>query len=180
MLKLQGKSIYLAALERADCRKLFEDNEYDFENPTDILYIGYSVEGADKWFEEIQAAQGKTHVRLGIFLNDGTVIGDIAMQNIDNRNRSCSIGMGIQKLENRNRGYGKQAVSLILEYGFCNLGLERITAGTLDCNISAKKSLEKLGFVLEGRERKAIYFGGVRHDRLCYAMLAEEYNGKQH
>lgn len=175
MLKLQGETIYLTALERADCRKLYEDAEYDFANPTDILYIGHSVEGADKWFDEIQSAQSKTHVRLGIFLNDGTVIGDVALQDIDRQNRSCSIGMGIEKLEYRNRGYGKQAVALMLEYGFCNLGLERITANTLDVNISAQKSLERTGFILEGRERKAVYFGGVYHDRLNYAILAEDH-----
>ncbi|MDD4124360.1 MAG: GNAT family protein [Eubacteriales bacterium] len=175
MYKLQGTSIYLAALERADCRKLYEDAEYDFDNPTDILHIGHSTEKSDEWYEEIQKSQGKTHVRLGIFINDGTVIGDVALQDIDWQNRSCSLGMSIEKLEYRNRGYGRQALLLIIEYGFKNLGLERITASTLDLNISAQKSLEKSGFMLEGRERKAVYFGGGRHDRLNYAMLAVEY-----
>lgn len=178
MYKLQGTLIYLAALERADCRKLYEDAEYNFENPTDILHIGHSTEKSDEWYEEIQKLQGKSHVRLGIFLNDGTVIGDVALQDIDWQNRSCSLGMGIEKLEYRNRGYGKQAVSLMLDYGFRNLGLERITANTLEPNISAQKSLEKLGFILEGRERKATYFGGKRYDRFNYALLADEWRGK--
>lgn len=175
MLKLQGQSIYLAALERGDCRKLFEDAEYDFEHPTEILSIGYSVEGSDEWFSEIQKLQGNTHVRLGIFLNDHTVIGDVALQDIDWRNRSCSLGMGIEKLAYRNRGYGAQAVALMLEYGLCNLGLERITANTLEMNVAAQRCLEKSGLTLEGRERKAVSFGGTRYDRLNYAILAEEY-----
>ena len=176
MLKLQGESIYLAALERKDCKKLYEDFEYDFDNPTEPLYIGQSMEQSDEWFEEIQKLQGKENVRLGIFLNDGTVIGDVALQSIDDKNHSCSIGMGMAKIENRNKGYGKQAVKLILEYGFRNLGMERITATTLEINISAQKSLEKLGFILEGRERKAVYFGGRRYDRLNYGFLSGEYS----
>ena len=177
MLKLQGKLLYLAAMEREDCKKVYEDFEYDFDNPTEPLYIGYSVEKSNEWFDEIQKLQGNTHIRLGIFLNDGTVIGDVALQDIDNKNRSCSVGMGITKIEYRNKGYGKEAVKLILDYGFNNIGLERIAANTLEINISAQKSLEKAGFILEGKERKAVYFGGRRYDRYNYGLLAEEYNG---
>ena len=175
MIKLQGKNLYLATLERADCKKLYEDFEYDFANPAEPLNIGYSVEKSDEWFDEIQKLQGNENIRLGIFLNDGTVIGDVALQSIDNKNRSCSIGMGMAKIENRNKGYGKEAVKLILDYGFDNLGMERITADTLEINISAQKSLEKIGFILEGRERKAAYFGGKRYDKFNYGLLAEEY-----
>jgi len=176
VVKLQGSDVYLGVLERKDCKKLFEDFEYDFDNPAEPLNIGHSVEKSDEWFDEIQKVQGKENVRLGIFLKDGTVIGDVALQNIDSQNRSCSIGMGIAKIQNRNRGYGKQAVKLLLEYAFCNFGMERITANTLEINISAQKSLEGLGFLLEGRERKAIYFGGKRYDRLNYGLLSEECN----
>jgi RimJ/RimL family protein N-acetyltransferase len=174
MIRLQGKQLYLATLERKDCKKLYEDYEYDFINPSEPLYID-SVEKSDEWFDEIQKLQSKENVRVGIFLNDGTVIGDVALQNLDHKNRSCSIGMGIAKIENRNKGFGKQAVKLILDYGFKNLGMERITANTLEINISAKKSLEKSGFTLEGRERKAVYFGSKRYDRLIYGLLADEY-----
>ena len=175
MIKLQGENIYLAVLERKDCKKLYEDFEYNFENPAEPLHIGQSLEKSDEWFDEIQKLQGKENIRLGIFLNDGTVIGDVALQSIDEKNRSCSIGMGMAKLENRNKGYGKEAVKLILDYGFRNFGMERITANTLELNISAQKSLEGVGFVLEGRERKAEYFGGKRYDRLNYGLLAKEY-----
>jgi len=175
MIKLQGERIYLAVLERADCRKLYEDFEYDFANPTESLHIGQSLEKSDEWFEDIQKLQGKENIRLGIFLNDGTVIGDVALQSIDEKNRSCSLGMGMAKLENRNKGYGKEALKLLLDYGFRNFGMERITANTLEINISAQKSLDGLGFILEGRERKAVYFGGKRYDKLNYGLLAEEY-----
>ncbi|MCE5258935.1 MAG: GNAT family N-acetyltransferase [Chloroflexi bacterium] len=175
MLKLQGKDIYLATLERADCRKIWVDFEYDFDNPSEPLNIGHSIEKADGWFDDIQKAQGKQNVRLGIFLNGGTVIGDVALQDIDKENRCCSVGMGIAKLENRSRGYGKQAIKLMLQYGFYHLGLERITANTLETNIGGRKSLEQSGFVLEGTERKAVYLNGEKLNRLNYAILKEEY-----
>lgn len=175
MLRLNGNHIYLATLERHDCKKIWNDFEYDFNQPYELLNIGHSEEKASQWFDEIQKEQGNTCVRLGIFLNDGTVIGDIALQDIDKNNRSCSIGIGFAKIENRLKGYGKQAVCIMLDYAFNYLGLERITANTLEINVPAQKSLEKIGFKLEGIERKAIYLNGKKYSRLNYAILKEEY-----
>ena len=178
MIKLTGRNVYLAALEREHCRKLGEDYEYDFENPAESLNLGYSVEEAEKWYDDIQKDSGK-HIRLGIFLLNGTIIGDIGLQNVDWKNRKCDIGVGFSKLEHRNKGYGSEAVALLLEHAFNNMGLIRVEASTQDLNISAQKSLEKLGFSLEGRQRRSIYWGGKYHDRLMYAILATEYCNKR-
>lgn len=53
--------------------------------------------------------------------------------------------------------------------------MERITADTLEMNIGAQKVIECCGLTLEGRERKAVYMNGNKYDRLCYAILKEEY-----
>lgn len=57
MLKLQGMDIYLAMLEREDCKTIWNDMEYDFTHPTEELNIGHSDEKADDWFDEIQKLQ---------------------------------------------------------------------------------------------------------------------------
>lgn len=97
------------------------------------------------------------------------------MQDIDRANRKCSVGMRIAKISNRTKGYGQQALQLILEYGFHYLGLERIVANTLDVNTGARKCLEKCKFVLEGTERKSVYFNGRKYDRYCYSLLRQEF-----
>lgn len=176
MLKLRGKNIYLAVLEREHCKKIWDDFEYDYDAMTEPLNIGHANSKADLWFDEIQHDQGNKHIRLGVFLNDGEVIGDVALQDIDWKNRSCSIGLGIAKIEYRSKGYGTEAVKVLIEYGFNNVGLERITANTLEQNKGAQCALEKCGFILEGTERKAVYFARRKWDRLNYAILREEYN----
>jgi RimJ/RimL family protein N-acetyltransferase len=178
MLKLKSKNIYLAVLEKKHCQILWDAYEYDEKQITYPLNIGHSVIKADDWFDEIQRLQGNKNIRLGIFLLDDTVIGDVALQDIDWRNRSCSVGLGIQKLEHRSKGYGSEAVLLMLEYGFNNLGLNRIWANTLESNISAQRSLEKTGFVIEGRSRQAEYYAGRYFDKLHYGLLRDEYNDK--
>lgn len=175
VLKLNGKKVYLAVLEREHCKKLWDDFEYDFDVMAEPLNIGHASTKADTWFDDIQRDQGNKHIRLGIFLFDGTVIGDVALQDIDWKNRSCTIGLGIAKIEYRSKGYGTEAVQVLLNYSFNNLGLERISANTLEQNKGAQRSLEKSGFVLEGRERKAVYFAGHKWDKLNYAVLREEY-----
>ena len=150
-------------LTREDCRALWEDFEYDFSCPAEEFRIGHAPEKADLWYDEIQRLQGERNVRLGIYKNDGTVIGDVALQDIDRVNRCCSVGMGMAKLENRGQGYGQEAVKLMLAYGFDHLGMERITANTLAINAGARRSLEKCGFVPEGTERRV--HPGYRHDR---------------
>lgn len=100
---------------------------------------------------------------------------DVALQDIDYKNRSCSIGIGIAKIKNRSNGYGSEAVRLILSYGFRFLPLERITANTADINIPCQSMLEHCGFKQEGRERKAMFLDGKWHDRYRFAILREEY-----
>ncbi len=177
MVKIEGRKIYLSVLEKEHCKKLWEDFEYDFETKTEPLNIGHSISKSESWFEEIQKDQGEKHIRLGIFINeDDSVIGDVALQDIDWKNRSCSIGLGIAKKKLRGKGYGTEAVKIMIDYGFNNLGLERITANTLEQNKAAQGSLEKSGFVLEGRARKAVYFAGQKWDKLNYSILREEFN----
>ena len=83
---IKGDNIYLSALKRDHCKVLYSEDEYDFQLKAELLNIGYSVEGADEWFEDIQRKQGKENIRLGIFLNSGDVVGDIALQGIDWKN----------------------------------------------------------------------------------------------
>jgi len=181
MLKLQGERIYLAALEREHCRRLYEDEEYDFAHVAEPLYIGASLESSEEWYSDIQKRNGEENIRLGIFLRpktglcDGAVIGDVALQGLDWRNRKCSLGMGIAKLENRSKGYGKEAAALMLGYAFGNLGLERVSASTLATNLPGQKSLEGVGFVLEGRARRSDWVAGEWVDKLNYAILREEF-----
>ena len=175
MNKLQGEKIYLSTLEREHWKKIWEDTEYDFDRPTELFIVGRSSSNADKWFDETQKEQGEKFIRLGIFLSDGTLIGDIALQSIDWKNRSCTLGYGLTKPEYRGKGYTTDAAKTILKYGFGHLGLERISAATQEENIGSQRVLEKCGFKLEGRERKAEYLHGKRYDRLMYGLLADEF-----
>jgi hypothetical protein len=57
MIELRGEQVVLRTLEREHCRQLWESYKPAEPLPTEPLNPGLSVEGADKWFEEMQAKQ---------------------------------------------------------------------------------------------------------------------------
>ena len=176
MIKLEGNKVVLHTLEREHCRQLWQEYEPVLPVATEPLNPGLSIEGAETWFEEIQKTQGKSQVYLGIFANNGALIGDIQLANIDWRNRSASLGISITKKEQRGSGYGTDAVMVICKYAFDSLDLYRITARTLVHNTTARHVLENAGFIYEGCEREAVTIAGRRWDRLIFGLLMTDLN----
>ena len=176
MVEIRGETVALRALERVHCRELWTAYEPVEPLPTEPLRPGLSVEGADQWFEEIQAGQGQDRLHLGIFtLDDGRLVGDIQLSAIDWRNRTAEIGLGIARAADRRRGYGRDALAALVAYAFEFLDLTRLAVVVAEYNMAAVRGLEDGGFVPEGRDREAVYAGGRRWDRLRYGLLRGEY-----
>ncbi len=64
---------------------------------------------------------------------------------------------------------------LIVQYGFIELNLRRITVGLHSYNPRALKSYEKVGFKMEGRVRGEGLRDGQRYDGLYMGILREEW-----
>lgn len=176
MIELRGGKTVLRTLERQHCRELWENYEPTEPLPSEPLNPGLSIEGADKWFEDMQSRQGREQVYLGVFTQEGELVGDIQLANINWRNRTATTGLSIARQADRGKGYGTDATLILLRFGFEHLGLHRVTAAIAEYNSGAQRILEKCGFVQEGRERQAIYSGGRRWDRLAYGLLRTEFD----
>jgi RimJ/RimL family protein N-acetyltransferase len=173
MIELRGKRVVLRTLEREDCRALWAAYEPEEPAPTEPLNPGLSVEGAERWFEEMQAKQGKEQLYLGIW-HDDELVGDAQLAEIDWRHRTATVGAGIAKRSQRGKGYGSDATRTLARYAFDELDLYRLNAATHEANVGAQKALTRCGFVLEGRQREAIRAAGRRWDRLLYGLLRDE------
>jgi RimJ/RimL family protein N-acetyltransferase len=77
------------------------------------------------------------------------------------------------------RGYGTDAVRLIVQYGFIELNLRRISLSVNAYNERAVKSYEKAGFKLEGRVRGEGWREGVHYDGIYMGILREEWVAMQ-
>jgi RimJ/RimL family protein N-acetyltransferase len=73
------------------------------------------------------------------------------------------------------KGYGTDAMRLIVQYGFIELNLRRISLGLHAYNERALKTYQKVGFKMEGRTRGEGLRDGVRYDGLWMGILREEW-----
>jgi RimJ/RimL family protein N-acetyltransferase len=78
-----------------------------------------------------------------------------------------------------NRGFGTEALCLLVAYGFDRLNLESISLGVNAENKGAIRSYEKAGFTHEGRRRKFVYRNGKYYDSLMMSILREEYEANR-
>jgi ribosomal-protein-alanine N-acetyltransferase len=73
------------------------------------------------------------------------------------------------------KGYATEAARAVLQFGFSNMGLHRISASCVADNTGSAHVLEKLGMQKEGRLRENEYYKGRSWDTLLYAILYEEW-----
>lgn len=73
------------------------------------------------------------------------------------------------------KGYGTDALRTLMDYGFRELGLRRMTLIVFEYNQRARRAYEKAGFVVEGRIRGAMLRDGRRWDWLIMGALREEW-----
>lgn len=174
MVELRGRTVVLRTLEREHCRELWEAYEPTQPLATEWLRPGLSIEGAEHWFDDIQAGQGRSRLDLGIFTLENRLVGDIQLAHFDWQNRSAELGLGVARAADRFQGYGLDAAQVIIRYAFEHLDLMRISARTTEYNEAARAALRRCGFVEEGRDREAVYAGGRRWDNVRYGMLRHE------
>ena len=108
-------------------------------------------------------------------LRDDTLIGFVVLFNLKWGNQSAEMAIGIGDKSYRGKGFGHDGLKLILNYGFNELNLHRISLTVMDYNQAAIKAYERLGFVHEGTQRQAVQRQGKRFDLLSYGILRDEF-----
>jgi len=102
---------------------------------------------------------------------DGAKIGHI---NGWMQGRMTEIGFALVPSERR-KGYGTEAIQLIVDHLFLTKEIVRIQAPTETRNIASQIALEKAGFSKEGIMRKSWYARGEYRDMYLYSILREEW-----
>jgi len=110
---------------------------------------------------------------------DDRLIGLAQIQWLDWSNAAAWVQLGIGAPEDRRKGYGREALSLLLRFAFDELSLYRLGADLPEYNEPALTLFRQFGFVEEVRRRQAIHREGRRWDLLNYGLLAEEWRNRQ-
>jgi RimJ/RimL family protein N-acetyltransferase len=89
------------------------------------------------------------------------------------------VGIGLGEREFWGKGYGTDAMRIILRYAFTELNLHRVTLNVFEYNPRGVRSYEKAGFVLEGRQRGVLLREGRRWDEIYMGILREDWLKQQ-
>jgi RimJ/RimL family protein N-acetyltransferase len=108
----------------------------------------------------------------------GGPIGTIGLHAIDFFHATADISILIGEREYWRHGFGKEALSLIVEHAFQKLCLEKITSGMYASNIASRKLFESLGFIREATFRAQIKWKRQRIDLYKYGLLASEWSAQ--
>jgi RimJ/RimL family protein N-acetyltransferase len=109
---------------------------------------------------------------------DDRFLGKALVEWIDWANGNGFIRLGIGAPEDRCKGYGSQALTMLLRYSFGELNLYRVTAVVPAYNEGALHLFQKFGFVEEIRRRKAIHRDGEFWDIVSFGLLNAEWRNQ--
>lgn len=126
----------------------------------------------EDWFERMSRDTNQTMFKI---VDESFLLGACGLHYISWTNRSAEFGIYIGK-DYQGQGHAKNAMRLLLNYGFNELNLHRIW-GEVYSNNPALRFYMNFGFEIEGRLRETYYNNGW-HDSYIISMLRREYVGK--
>jgi RimJ/RimL family protein N-acetyltransferase len=169
-----GKRLYLRPLQSDDlelCRSWLNDPDI---HPFLARHRPVSEAEEREWFEGLSKRESDTV--FGISLREGErLIGSCGLHQAALPHRNAELGIAIGEAKFHGQGYGKEAMDLLLAYGFDTLNLHRISLSVYAYNPRAIRCYEKCGFRREGARREARWCEGLWWDVLEYGILEEEW-----
>lgn len=140
-------------------------------------WSSYSLTDARKLFDAMQSTPfgnpGSWHQIAIADKNTDRLLGDCALHFLEDQ-RQAEIGFTLAP-EHQGQGLAGDALGLLLDYVFGDLGMHRVIAVTDAENLPARALLTRLGFRQEAHFVENIFFKGRWGDECLFACLASEW-----
>lgn len=166
-----GQRIYLSNLVRDDIPTLTSW----FSNLETTAYVGmqgrsFLQEHEDEWYSQYSTYDEKNR-HFAVIARDGdTLIGNVSLMDIRRPHDRAELGIVIGDPHFWGRGYGREAIRLMCDYGFTFLNLHVIYLWYVSYNIRARKSYDAAGFVETGRIPEVRVFNHQRYDDVVMTL----------
>ncbi|MBN1658357.1 MAG: GNAT family N-acetyltransferase [Anaerolineae bacterium] len=173
----RGRLVRLAAPLEADAphfARWVRDAEYLRALDTDYVRP-MSVEEMAQRLASFIRDPGTVEFRIRT-LHDDTLIGFVALHTISWHNRSANLAIGIGEPDYRGRGYGTDALRVVLRVAFHEMHLERVGLNVNGDNTRAIRAYEKAGFHHEGTLHRALLRDGRWQDRIIMGAINTNYD----
>ena len=173
MVTLKGQNIYLRALEPEDLAFIYhienDENIWEVSNtqtPYSKFLIRQYLENAH---QDIYEAK---QLRLTICKKeDSEAIGLIDLFDFDPKNKRAGIGIIIQNETNRNSGFGKEALALVIDYAFQQLQLHQLYANIGSENQPSLALFTTFGFEKIGIKKDWNFTNNSFHDEIFFQLI---------
>jgi len=173
---LKGEKVILRSVERGDLKRLHE-----LERNVELAQWGggdwqpVPLAAHEKEFDKYLDSSEKSWFVIEV---NRTVIGDIGLHHTSRRDGTAQFGIGINDPEYIGKGYGRDAVNVLLDWAFRIQNWRRIWLDTFDTNERAIRAYRACGFVEEGRLRAHYYHDGAYVDAVQMGMLRDDWNAR--
>lgn len=174
---ITGENIILRGLELTDVDEILKHfNDIELRR-----FLGFltpiSKEEEEQWVRNTwENRQKGTEYVFGVELKDDQLlIGTCSLFSIHRINRSAELGIAIWNKKYWGKGYGTEAVRLLLGYGFNFINLHSVFLIVNEDNLRAIKAYEKVGFKFTARHRDSLFQDGKFKDTLLMDILEDEF-----
>ena len=173
MVTLQGNTIFLRALEPEDLAFIYhiENDETIWEvsntqTPYSKFLITQYLENAH---QDIYEAK---QLRLAICKNESLeAIGLIDLFDFDPKNKRAGVGIIIQNEVDRNKGFGKEALGLMINYAFHQLQLHQLYANIGTENLPSSSLFTTFGFEKIGVKKDWNFTNNSFHNEILLQLI---------
>lgn len=172
MITLKGDNIYLRALEPEDLEFIhaIENDESIWEisntqTPYSRFLIKQYLEHAHKDIFEVK------QLRLVISNYKDVALGMIDLFDFDFKNRRAGVGILVKESSDRLKGYGKEALGLLINYVFTHLDLNQLYCNISEENEASIKLFESKGFEKIGLKKDWNYVNGSYKNEYLFQLI---------
>ncbi len=170
-----GKSVRLVIPNLEELGDLLskwdKDSEYQRLLNGDNAYL-FNPKQIQAFFEKEISSM---HFFLIQRLEDDRNIGLIDLSGFNWTVRNAWVGIGIGERDLWGKGYGTDAMRILLRYAFMELNLNRVSLNVFEVNPRGIASYKKAGFQEEGRMREVLLKAGKRVDLIFMSVLRDEW-----
>lgn len=171
--KIEGERLYLSPVNIED-KEIYTKWMNDKEVSENLGRYGKNISLS---YEEEKIKKESNNYNFAIVLKDNDeLIGNVFFMDINLIHQRANLGVYIGQRENRNKGYGKEAIKLLLNYGFNTLNLNNVMLEVYSFNSRAIDTYKKIGFKKVGSRRNAYYKDGKMYDIVYMDILKDEFN----
>ncbi len=177
-LDLTGQKVRLRPLQERDLIPLVDAyHDLDLQLTTDGDAPPMSDIQVRAFWNDIMTDPGADLRYFAIETLDDSaqMVGACSLQHIDLRNRHAELSIFMMARDVRGKGYGTEAVRLLLRYGFDVLRLDKVYLGVYDFNEGGIRAYEKNGFRYEGRHRQMLHYDNRAWDEWFMGILRAEW-----